>query len=335
MIKYLLKRTINYTVLWLIAVVLTYFLASWRLNHWERIWDRAITMPPQQQEQYISAQLASLKQYNLSPETPIMERFWNWAGGVLRWDWGKSPTGGSVNAEIANRILVSVRLLTIGFVGGAIVGVLLGAWVATKQYRWQDKLLSWWTILVIATPTLVIGVTLQILAIEFNRRVGTRVFEVTHELSPKSVGKGFFETLPDRLKHLILPTITLAIGSIAVFSRYQRGLMLDTLDADFVRTARAKGVRRRRAVFKHALRTALIPTGTLFAFQIAAVFTGAVITETVFSWRGMGSYFITSLNNYDIHGVVAVAAFGGFCTLVGAVLSEIFVVALDPRVRVN
>jgi len=335
MLKYILKRTLNYTVLWAIAVVLTYFLAAWRLNHWERIWDRAITMPPQQQEQYIESALASLAQYNLSPEDPVIERFWRWAGGVLRWDWGKSPTGGSINAEIANRILVSVRLVTIGFIGGALMGVFLGAWVATKQYKWQDKLLSWWTVLVIATPVLVIGVTLQVLAVEFNRRVGTRVFEVTHEMSPRMVGKSFWETIPNRLKHLILPTIALTIGQVAVFSRYQRGLMLDTLNADFVRTAQAKGLKRRRAVFKHALRTALIPTGTLFAFQIAAVFTGAVITETVFSWRGMGSYFITSLANYDVHGVVAVAAFGGFCTLVGAVLSEIFVVMLDPRVRVN
>lgn len=335
MLKYLLKRTLNYSVLWVIAVVLTYFLAAWRLNYWERIWERAITMPPQQQEQYIEAQLASLANYNLSPDQPVMERFWRWVGGVVRWDWGKSPTGGSVNTEIANRILVSVRLVTIGFIGGALMGVLLGAWAATKQYKWQDKLLSWWTVLVIATPVLVIGVTLQVLAIEFNRKVGTRVFEVTHELSPSSAGKGFWDTLPDRLKHLILPTIALTVGSVAVFSRYQRGLMLDTLNADFVRTAQAKGLRRRRAVFKHALRTALIPTGTLFAFQIAAVFTGAVVTETVFSWRGMGNYFISSLNNYDVHGVVAVAAFGGFCTLVGAVLSEIFVVLLDPRVRVS
>lgn len=335
MLKYLLKRTLNYTVLWAIAVVLTYFLAAWRLNHWERIWDRALNMPPAQQEQYIKSSLASLAQYNLSPEDPVIERFWRWAGGVLRWDWGKSPTGGSINAEISNRILVSVRLVSIGFIGGALIGVFLGAWVATKQYKWQDKLLSWWTVLVIATPVLVIGVTLQVLAVEFNRRVGTRVFEVTHEMSPRMVGKSFWETLPNRLRHLILPTIALTVGQVAVFSRYQRGLMLDTLNADFVRTAQAKGLQRRRAVFKHALRTALIPTGTLFAFQIAAVFTGAVITETVFSWRGMGSYFITSLHNYDVHGVVAVAAFGGFCTLVGAVLSEIFVVVLDPRVRVS
>jgi peptide/nickel transport system permease protein len=139
----------------------------------------------------------------------------------------------------------------------------------------------------------------------------------------------------DRAEHLLLPTLTLAIPSIAIYSRYQRSLMLDTLHADYVRTARAKGLTKRRAVFKHALRTALIPVGTLFAFSLAAVFTGATFTETLFGWHGMGEYLVTSINGQDVNGAVAVAAFGAIVFFVGAVLSEIFVVVLDPRVRVS
>ena len=111
--------------------------------------------------------------------------------------------------------------------------------------------------------------------------------------------------------------------------------MLDTLNADYVRTARAKGLRQNKAVFKHALRTAMIPTGTLFAFGIAAVFVGATFTETLFGWHGMGEYLITTLTHNDINGVVAVAAFTAMTFFLGAILSEIFVVALDPRVRVS
>ena len=139
----------------------------------------------------------------------------------------------------------------------------------------------------------------------------------------------------DRGEHLLLPTLTLAIPLFAIYSRYQRNLMLDTLHADYVRTARAKGLTKRQAVFKHALRTALIPVGTLFAFSLAAVFTGATFTETLFGWHGMGEYLVTSISGQDVNGAVAVAAFGAVTFFLGAILSEVFVVMLDPRVRVG
>ena len=112
-------------------------------------------------------------------------------------------------------------------------------------------------------------------------------------------------------------------------------MLLDNINADYVRTARAKGLTRNQAVRKHALRTSVIPVATTVAFSIPGIFTGAIMTETIFGWNGMGKYFVETLNNNDIHGVVAVAAFGALMTAVGAILSDIFVVILDPRVRVN
>ena len=110
---------------------------------------------------------------------------------------------------------------------------------------------------------------------------------------------------------------------------------LDVLNADYVRTARAKGLTKQQAIRKHALRTSLIPVTAQVAFTIPLVFTGAVITETIFNWRGMGSYFITTLNTNDVHGTVAVAAFGALMTAIGAILADAMVVILDPRVRVS
>ena len=109
--------------------------------------------------------------------------------------------------------------------------------------------------------------------------------------------------------------------------------MLDTLGADYVRTAQAKGLTRRKAVFKHALRTALIPTGTYFAFTIALLFTGAAFTETIFGWHGMGVYGVSTIAGQDVNGTVAVVAFTGVCVLIGGLLSDVFVAILDPRVR--
>lgn len=325
--RYLLRRSLNYVVMIFIATTLTYFLAGTyldpRLNY-----DRT---NPRLDWESVTRQLRTM---NINPDVSVFTRYWTWLKGVvLHWDWGMTVGGGHVNDEISARIWVSFRLVTIGFILGTAIGVVLGAWAATRQYKMSDQLFTLWSLVVISTPTAVIAIVLQILATRYNRTTGWDWFEFLGETGRHS--GSWISPWLDRAQHLLLPTITLTVGGIAVFSRYQRNLMLDTLNADYVRTARAKGLRRRTAVFKHALRTAMIPTGTLFAFQIATIFVGATFTETLFGWHGMGEYLITSLIKNDINGVVAVTAFSALCYLVGAVLSEIFVVLLDPRVRVS
>src|SRR5690606_4750564 len=112
-------------------------------------------------------------------------------------------------------------------------------------------------------------------------------------------------------------------------------LLLDNIKSDYVRMARAKGLTKQQAIRKHALRTSLIPVTTQVAFSIPGIFTGAVLTESIFAWKGMGQYFIQTISQNDINGVVAVAAFGAVMTAIGAILADIAVVALDPRVRVS
>jgi peptide/nickel transport system permease protein len=323
--KYLLKRLLNYMIMFFLAVSLAYFLAASRLDP-RLLYD--ITNPNLDWDSIN----ASLTDKNLNPDEPILSRYWDWLNDVVRGDWGEKPKSGSVNDEIANRVPVSFRLVIGGFLIGAIGGILLGAWTATKQYKPSDRAATLGSLVIISTPTFVIAVVLQIITI----RLG-RAFDFQWEfLGETGVRDGPFLTrMLDRGEHLLLPTLTLALPLIAVYSRYQRNLMLDTLHADYVRTARAKGLTRRRAVFKHALRTALIPVGTLFAFSLAAVFTGATFTETLFGWHGMGEYLVTSIGGQDVNGAVAVAAFGALTFFLGAILSEIFVVMLDPRVRVS
>jgi peptide/nickel transport system permease protein len=133
----------------------------------------------------------------------------------------------------------------------------------------------------------------------------------------------------------VLPTIVITIPGAVNYHLTQRTYLLDTMNADYVRTARAKGLTLNQAIRKHALRTSLIPTTVNVAFSIAGVFTGAVITETVFAINGLGRYFVTTIANNDINGSVCIAAFGGVCTLAGALLADIFSAWLDPRIRLS
>jgi peptide/nickel transport system permease protein len=144
-----------------------------------------------------------------------------------------------------------------------------------------------------------------------------------------------WDQLIERAQHIVLPSLTLALGAIASFSRYQRNAMLDVLSEDFIRTARAKGLTRRRALFKHGLRTALIPLATLFAYGVSGLVVGAVFVEKIFGWHGMGEWVVLGISTQDTNVVATITMFSGAAVLLAGLLSDIFYALLDPRVRVS
>ena len=319
MLPYLARRIANYAVLLFIATSLAYLLASASLDP-SALWNR------QDPSLNWDAIHANLVKYNISHDLPVWDRYVTWLRNVLfHRDWGRTPKGELINTLIGTKIFVSVRLVFLGAAIGMVGGVALGAWTATRQYRFSDRAISLISMIIISTPAMVIAILLQVLAVQINRSSGFQIFEFTGE------GEGAL----GRLQHLLLPTLSMSLGGIASYSRFQRNLMLDTLGADYVRTARAKGLIKRKALTRHALRTALIPMATYFAFALATLFTGAAITERVYGWHGMGEYSISAISGMDINGVTAVVAFSGLCTLTGALLSDVFVAIVDPRVRVS
>ena len=326
MLRYIGRRLLNYVALLYVAVSLTFVLAATQLNPRALFELRQPPLDPEVVE-------AQLLRYNLSENVPLIERYWIWLTGVLQGNWGYSPLGVSVAEQISARMWVSLRLLLIGTLAGIVIGVALGAWTATRQYKLSDRTVTAISLLIISTPAFVIGHVTQILATWYNNVTRTRTFEFIGETG--EVGNYPFAELVDRLQHLLLPTLVLMILGAASMSRIQRNLMLDSLGADYVRTARAKGLPERKAVMKHALRTALIPTGTYVAFSVATMFVGATFTERIFSFPGIGQYGVDTITNRDVNGVVAVTAFAGVCVLAGAVLSDIMVAILDPRVRLQ
>jgi peptide/nickel transport system permease protein len=156
-------------------------------------------------------------------------------------------------------------------------------------------------------------------------------------VGPETPGfKGSFAArLGDYAGHMILPTVTLAAISFATYSRYQRASMLDTLSSDYVRTARAKGITERRVILRHAFRTALIPVATLAALDFAFVMAGAIITESVFAWKGMGSLFLTGLKDVDPNTVMGFLMVTAIMVVVFNIIADIAYAYLDPRIRLD
>jgi peptide/nickel transport system permease protein len=323
--KFLLRRLAVNVLLVAIAASLAYLLAASSLNprsHYEG------RQPP------IAAEVidSTLDAYNLNDKTPLLQRYGTWASGVVTGDLGKTFNGGSVNDELGRRIFVSLRLLLIGTILGSVLGVSVGAFAAVKQYRISDRVISVGSFVVMAIPVFVLATLLAVATYNMNRLAGTTLIEYTGEYDPRLTG---WDQFANRLNHLILPTISLCLGQIAFYSRIQRNMMLDVLGQDFVRTAMAKGLRRRTALIKHALRTSLIPSATYFAFAFGTMLTGATFTEKIFGWHGMGAWLVDSINENDVNSVAAVSLFAAACVLVAGFLSDLIVAALDPRVRVS
>lgn len=310
-----------------VATNITYFLAWGFLDPRSNYVGRR---PPLTEDQIVNV----LAPRNLSDTVPLIERWWTWLTGILlRWDWGVSPTGGSVNEQVAYRMWVSAELVLGATILTTVLGIALGVYTASRQYKLADRIGQATSIITLNIPIVVAALAIVSLAIGLNNLTGVRIFYVTGNAS-RGV-EGFFPVLVDVLQHLTLPTISLILVGYAGIHFLQRSLLLDNINADYVRTARAKGLTKQQAIRKHALRTSLIPVATQVAFTIPTVFTGAVLTETIFAWNGMGQYFIETITKNDIHGTVAIAAFGALLTAIGAILADIAVVVLDPRVRVS
>ena len=325
MTRFLMRRLLNYAILLALASVLTFTLTSLTFSPLDSLLERN-PRPPQA---VIDAKAAEL---NL--DKPIPVRYLDWVSGAVRGDFGTTVTGQPVTEELWRRIGVSLRLVLIGSVLGTVIGVVVGAWGAIRQYRFSDRAITVVSLLILSAPTFVVANLLILGALKVNSILGVQLFEYTGETSSDAVG-GFGSQLVDRLQHLVLPTFTLALAAIAGFSRYQRNAMLDVLGQDFIRTARAKGLTRRQALFKHGLRTALIPMATLFAYSVGGLFTGAVFVEKIFGWHGMGEWVIQGISTQDTNIVVAITVFTGVTILLAGLLSDIIYAALDPRVRVS
>jgi ABC-type dipeptide/oligopeptide/nickel transport system permease component len=325
MAAYVLRRAAGHLLLLALAASLGYLLAAACLRPRAEFEARS-PRPPQR---VIDAELTRL---GLNEDRPVIMRYATWATGVLRGDFGRTVDDRPVGAELGRRGLVSLRLLVPGVVAGAVLGVLLGARGAVRRHRLGDRLSTVAAVAVLAIPAFVLAIWLQSGAQWINAAAGRPIFAYVGEYTPGETG-GVLAGLGDRLRHLVLPTLTLALGQIALYSRYQRTLLLDALSAGHVRAALARGVRRRTAVRKYALRPTLVPVAIYVAYQVGPLLTGMTLTEKVFGWHGMGEWLVDSIARGDVNAVAAIGCCAAALVLTARLLADVLAAAIDPRGR--
>jgi len=261
---------------------------------------------------------------------------------VFSLNWGESFRGdGAVWDNVFGAAGNTFRLGLTALAIALIIGIPLGVYQAIKQYSFFDQLGTTLSFITFSTPIFIIGVMLQlILAYQLERWLGMKVFYVVGMTSSgyESLGRGLLglpslAQLGDIVQHLTLPAVSIAAISLAGYSRFQRASMLEVMHSDYLRTAKAKGLPRRTIIVKHALRNAMIPIVTLVSLDIASMIGGAIITESIFGWPGVGRLYIGAINAVDYPTIMAVVLAIGTGVVIMNIVADILYGVLDPRVR--
>lgn len=305
MTKYIIKR-ICYMLLTLFCVAtLTFFLM--RTIPGDPLANMARQLPEQ-------TKLNFYAKYGL--DQPLFTQYLMYMKGLIRFDLGESIVypGRTVAGEIAKTSPISGMVGGIALIIGTLIGVILGIVAALKKNQWPDYIVMFIAILGATVPVFVLASLMQY------------VFAVKLGMVPAS-GWG-------KPSNLILPVIVMSFGSIATYARYIKSSMLDTLGQDYVLTARAKGLSETAIILKHVLRNSLIPAVTIFSSSVVGVFTGAFVTERMFSIPGIGFYYVTSINMNDYSMVMGTTIFYAVLFIVMQFVVDFVYMLIDPRIRV-
>lgn len=327
MFKYILKRALTYVVMIFLVTSAGYFLAVQTMNP-ALLEQEKIPRPTPEQ---IQANFASLK---LDPQMSAWERYVQWLKDILfHFDWGRSPNGAYINSEFGQRVWASTRLFAAAIILSLIIGVALGVFSAARQYKASDRIITGYSYLVYIIPAPIAYFLVQLGAVAINQAAGDRIFFVTGISSP-GVEPGW-PTIVDMAAHYLVPTFCITIMSWGGYQIAQRQYLLDSVNADFVRTARAKGLTRNQAITRHALRVSFIPVAQSIAFTVPAIFTGGFFAEAIFAWPGIGLWSLQAIGAQDVNAATATLAYGSVLFAVSAILADIATTIVDPRVRMN
>lgn len=263
------------------------------------------------------------EQMGLNRPLPIQYLDWMWH--LLQGDWGKSYRDSRPVLEIIGGHLPATLLL---MGSSTLISILIGTWVgvkgATRRYSIFDYGATVGAMVALSIPTFWFGL------------VAIYVFSLKLKWLPAgnmyTIGNGSFS---DYALHLIMPSVVLALVNVAVWSRYMRTATLDVINQDFVRTAKAKGLSPRRVLVKHVMGNALLPMITLAGLQLPTILGGALVTETVFTWPGMGRLFLDSLGYNDYPVVMGLLMFSAILVLIGSLIADLLVAFVDPRIRLG
>lgn len=268
------------------------------------------------------------KQYGLVGN-PV-ERYINWAKKAAQFDFGNSirrrmPVSKVIGTYVWNSFYVSLA----SFILSTLIAIPIGVVSATKQYSGFDKFFTVFALLGISIPTFFFGMVLIKI---FSLNLGW--FPVS---GMTSAGKGYvgFRAFIDVVHHMVLPTLVLALASLAGLMRYTRTSMLEVIRQDYIRTARSKGLKEKVVVYRHALRNALIPIITILGMSLPGLFGGAILTEQVFGWPGIGKIAMESISTRDYTFLMGFEVLLALLTLLGNLIADVSYALVDPRIRLK
>jgi ABC-type dipeptide/oligopeptide/nickel transport system permease component len=263
-------------------------------------------------------------------DKPVIERYFLWLHDVFADKLGKSlVTLQPIWPQITRTMGHTLQFIVIAELLALVVGCAVGIYSAIRQYSVFDYLFTSLSFLGFAMPTFWLALLLQIAFTDIYLNWNVRIF-YTSGLNTLPGGPAWSI---DRLQHLALPVMTLLIISFALYSRFMRASMLDVINSDYVRTARAKGMSEWRVIMRHVFRNALIPIVTVAALNFGALLGGAIVTETVFSLDGIGYWFIQALTRLDLYEVMAYLLVTAIAVVVFNLIADILYGFLDPRIR--
>jgi peptide/nickel transport system permease protein len=264
------------------------------------------------------------RKHQLGLDKPVMVRYGIWLGQVVRGNLGYSLVGGqSVALQVRQRLGPTALLMGSALFLAICLGIPLGIVAAVRQYSIIDYIATVFGFLTISTPSFFLGLGLMY------------IFAVRMGVLPTSGMRtlGVPHSTRDLAEHMILPVTVLALVQTPLIMRFARATMLETLRQDFVTTARAKGLRERAVLVRHAFRNALIPLITILGISLAELFSGAVITETIFQWPGMGLLIIRAVNSRDYPLILGTIMVTATLVLLSNLIADILYGVADPRIR--
>jgi peptide/nickel transport system permease protein len=271
----------------------------------------------------------------LGLDKPAPVRYFLWVKAMIRGDFGLSyKTGRPVVQEIGERLPATLTLMTLSFLISVGIAIPVGIFSATHRHSFVDYLVTFGSFVGLSLPTFWFGLLMiLILALWLNW------FPAGGYLTPWFNAADFplqirpFAVFWEHFRYLIMPALVLGLANIAGWSRYMRSAMLEVVGQDYIRTARAKGIPETKVIYKHALRNCFSPMITVMALDLPAFFGGAVVTESIFAWPGMGRLFITSVFNRDYQVLMGITVITAALVIISNFLADLLYSVLDPRVQ--
>jgi ABC-type dipeptide/oligopeptide/nickel transport system permease component len=275
-------------------------------------------------------------------DMPFLERYGSWAANFVQGDWGTTVVPGNSTVDVKDKVFsaiwVTARLVLGAELIALTIGVAIGVIGAVRQYSIFDYGATGTAFVMFSMPLFCLALMVKYVGIEFNDFLEQNGFGRWLRTAGPPDG-GFHGGIGDQFYQYtgsyILPTICLVSIQFALYSRYQRASMLEVLNADYVRTAQAKGLSQARVVFRHAFRNALIPIATVFALSLGATISGAVITETVFAWNGMGRLIVDAVNDKEPYMVLGFMMVTAVFIIICNLIADLMYAVLDPRIRLD